>query len=199
MDTCSIIDKRALVFAARMRFSPQSQLVRDTALEKIIERQLVILDRDEGVTPKEIIEQEDICIAGGTPVITRVDIEKVFQRLSEKNKAILCEESGEKRYRLSEEALQEYNESQRTTEALFTRVESLLFKNAEEGATAYHTPFLECLCIIFSRLGEFYVRVIKGDVDLDKLLSSPIIINAFQSIEKKYQNIDKHLFESAVS
>ena len=49
MDTCSIIDKRALVFAARMRFSPQSQIIRDVALEKIIERQLVILDREGGV------------------------------------------------------------------------------------------------------------------------------------------------------
>lgn len=198
MDTCSIIDKRALVFAARMRFSPQSQIIRDVALEKIIERQLVILDREGGVSPREIMEQEDICLSDGTSVITRVDIDKSLERLSETKKIFHFEESGEIRYRITEETLQEYTESRRTTEKLFTRVVSQLFKNAGEGAAANQTPFLECLCIIFSQLGEFYVRVIKGDADLDELLRLPIINRAFQAVENKYQNIDTSLFESAV-
>jgi len=198
MDTCSIIDKRALVFAARMRFSPQSQMIRDVALDKIIEQQLVILDREEGVSPQEITEQEDICLANGTSVITRVDIGKSLERLSKTSKICLFEESGEIRYRLTEETLQEYNESRNTTEKLFTRVVNQLFKNAGEGIAAYQTPFLECLCIIFSQLGEFYVRVIKGDVDLDELLRSPIIKRALQSVDNKYPNIDTSFFDSAV-
>lgn len=198
MDTYSIIDKRALLFAARMRFSPQSRIIRDVALEKIIERQLFILDREGGITPREIMEQEDICLADGTIVTTRVDIDKSLERLDEKNKVTHFEESGEIRYRLTEEALQEYNESQRTAGELFTRVVSQLFKNTGEGPAVYQTPFLECLCIIFSQLGEFYVRVIKGDVDFDELLRSPIIKRALQTIENKYQNIDTSLFESAL-
>ena len=88
--------------------------------------------------------------------------------------------------------------SQRTTEVLFTRIVNQLFKNAGEEAAAYQTPFLECLCIIFSQLGEFYVRVIKGDVDLDELLRLPIIKRAHRSVENKYPNIDPSFFGSAV-
>ena len=54
MDACSITDKRSLIVATRMRFSPESQQTRETATDKIIERQLFILDQEIGGTAQEI-------------------------------------------------------------------------------------------------------------------------------------------------
>ena len=87
------------------------------------------------------MEQEDICLSDGTSVITRVDIDKSLERLSETKKIFHFEESGEIRYRITEETLHEYTESRRTTEKLFTRVVSQLFKNAGEGQQPTKHPF----------------------------------------------------------
>lgn len=198
MTTCSITEKRALVFAVRMRFSAESQVVKDTAIDKLIERQLYILHNEKGITFQEIEKQDAICLADGTPVITRLDMEKALKRLEDSKKIIPKEISGQVKYRLSEQALREHQEIQETAEKHFSQVMQRLFKNTPEGIQHYFAPFLECLCIIFSQLGESYVRLIKGDVALDELLRSPIIGQAFQAVNTKYPSIDTELFESVV-
>jgi hypothetical protein len=198
MEEYSIIDKRALVFAARMRFSPQSQVIRDIALEKIIERQLMILDKEAGVSLEELKEQKDICLFDGTNILTDLDLNNAIQRLNEKNKLVILDDGNEYMYRLSKESLVEFIDSQRSTKELIKKVLNTLFRNAPNDISFYQTPFLECLCIIFSHLGEFYVRVIKGDVDLDDLLRSPVINDAFQTIRLKYKDLDIHYFEATV-
>lgn len=198
MTTRSIAEKRALVFATRMRFSAESQVIKDTAIDKLIERQLYILHNEEGVTSHEIEQQEAICLPDETPVITRLDVEKSLKRLEDSNKIVSKTISNQVKYRLSEQALQEHQEIQESTEKRFSQIMARLFKNAPEGIQPYYAPFLECLCIIFSQLGETYVRLIKGDVGLDELLRSPIIRQASQAVIKKCPSIDKVLFKSAV-
>lgn len=198
MSTNNIAHKRSVLFSARIRFSPETQPVRDTAIDKIIEQNLLIADYDEGLTLQEIGEQGAVCFAGGTPAISRLDMQKSLERLVESNRVIASREQDQKRYRLSEQALQELWEAQRSTEARFSRVVGRLFKNAEEGFSAYATPFLECLCIVFSRLGETYVRLIKGEVGIDELLRLPRVLCALREVKAKYQSIDEPLFEAAV-
>jgi len=198
MKTRSIAEKRALVFATRMRFSAESQVIKDTAIDKLIERQLYTLHNEEGVTSQEIEQQEAVCLPDETPVITHLDIENSLKRLKDNNKVVSKKISEQIKHRLSEQTLQEHQKTQESTERHFSKIINLLFENATEGIQPYYAPFLECLCIIFSQLGETYVRLIKGDVDLDELLRSPIIRQASQSVIKKYPSIDKTLFKSAV-
>ena len=198
MNSNDIAQKRSILFSARIRFSPEIQPVRDTAIDKIIEQNLLVADCERGLTLKEIENQGAVCFAGGTPAISHYDMEKSIGRLVEGNRVIVMGEPNQKRYRLSESAREELWEMQRSTETRFSRVVSKLFKNAEEGFSFYTTPFLDCLCIIFSRLGETYVRLIKGEVGLDELLRLPSLLHALQEVKKKYQSINKSLFENAI-
>lgn len=198
MKTSEMARKRSILFSARIRFSPETQPVRDTAIDRIIEQNLLIAQSDEGLTLEEIDEQGALCFAGGTPAISGLDMQKSLERLFEGGRLIVSGRPGKERYRLSQQALQELWEMQRSTEARFERVVGRLFENAEEGWSAYVTPFLECLCIIFARLGEAYVRMIKGEIGHEELLRLPSALRALQEIQQKYQAIDRSLFEAAV-
>lgn len=197
MNISDIARKRSILFSARIRFSPETQPVRDTAIDRIIEQNLLIAQSDEGLSLEEIDEQGAICFAGGTPAISRLDMQKSLGRLVDGGRLIVSGRPGQERYRLSQQALQELWEAQRSTEARFERVVTRLFQNAEEGSSAYATPFLECLCIIFSRLGETYVGMIKGEISHEELLGLPSVLRALQEVQQKYQWIDGSLFEAA--
>jgi len=125
-------------------------------------------------------------------------MQRSLERLVELDRVIASGERDQKRYRLSEQALQELWEIQQSTERRFSRVVDGLFKNAEEGSSAYATPFLECLCAIFSRLGETYVRLIKGEVGIDELLRLPSVLRALREVTTRYPSINQLLFEAAV-
>jgi hypothetical protein len=195
MDVSEIARKRSMLFSARIRFSPEVQPVRDTALDKIMEQNLLIAG---GLTLKEIEVQGTVCFADGTPAISRHDMERSLERLAERSRVIVTGRPDQKRYRLSEQSREELWETQRSTEARFSTVVSKLFQNAEEGSSFYTTPFLDCLCLIFSRLGETYVRLIKGEVGLNELLRLPSVTRALQDTKKKYQSINKSIFQTAL-
>jgi len=198
MNASDIARQRSVLFSARMRFSPETQPVRETAIDKILEQNLLVADSDGGLTLQEIEQQGAICFAGGTPAISRLDMQRSLERLIEADRVIMSAEPGQERYRLSEQALQELWEIQRSAEARFARVVSRLFRNAKEGPSAYTTPFLECLCIIFSQLGEAYVRLLKGEIGSDELLRLPNVLRALREVKAKYLSVNHSLFEAAV-
>ena len=65
MNSNDIAHKRSILFSARIRFSPEIQPVRDTAIDKIIEQNLLVADYEGGLTLKEIENQGAVCFAGG--------------------------------------------------------------------------------------------------------------------------------------
>lgn len=134
MDTIDIARKRSILFSARIRFSPETQPVKETAIDKIIEQHLLIAGCNGGLTLQETEKQGRICFANGTSAINRLDMQKSLERLVELNRVIV---PGNLKYKLSEQAFQELSELQRLTEARFEQVVGKLFKNTEEGASAY--------------------------------------------------------------
>jgi hypothetical protein len=198
MNSSDIARKRSILFSARIRFSPEIQPVKDTAIDKIIEQNLLVADCEEGLTIKEIENQGAVCFAGGTPAINRHDMEKSLERLLQNKRLAASGKLDHKKYRLSKQARDELWEVQRSTEARFSAIVNKLFKNAEAGSSSYVTPFLDCLCIIFSQLGETYVRLIKGEVGPDELLREPIVNRALKEIKGKYKFIKESLFEAAI-
>lgn len=198
MNLMDITCKRSILFAARIRFSPETQPVKDSAIDKIIEQNLLIADIEKGLTLREIREQGVVSFVGGTPAIIQADMRNSLDRLIKNKRVIIIEELDQKRYKLSEQALNELWAIQRSTEECLEGIVGKLFKNATEGPLTYVTPFFECLCIIFSRLGETYVRIIKGEIGLDSLLREASILNALREIMKKYPSINHDLFEYAL-
>lgn len=192
-----IARKRSMLLTARMRFSPQIQPGKETATDKIIEQILFfVTPTEKGLSVEEI--QDIFSSESGGYVISSSEVENSCKRLVTKQR-IVSEQKGElKLHRLSEKASRELGEMQHQTEVRFNSVVNRLFKNAKEGASAFTSPFLRFLSIIFSQLGEEYVRVIKGDIKGDEFLSFPLVSSAVKEVKKDFDSIDDPLFNSAI-
>lgn len=192
-----ITRKRSILLTTRMRFSPQIQPVKESAIEKIVEQILFATDIEEGLSLQEI--QDIFSSETGGYAISSNDMEDSLQRLVRKQRAAPEPRGKRKLYRLSEDARRELGEIQRRAEVCFSSVVNRLFKNAKEGPSVYNSPFLKFLCIIFSKLGEECVRVIKGDIKKDDFLSFPFVSSALEEVEKGFNSIDHSLFRKAVT
>ncbi len=179
-----------------MRFSPQIQPVKESALEKIIEQILFAIDTEGGISLQEI--QDIFASETGGYAISSHEIEDSLQRLVKKQRVVPEQRGRHKLYKLSEEVRRELEEIQRHAEERFDSVVNRLFKNAKEGSSVYNRPFLKFLCIIFSKLGEECVRIIKGDIKEDDFLSFPFVSSALKEVEKSFNSIDHSLFQKAV-
>jgi len=191
--------KRAILVSARIRLAPETQSIRADAIDKIIEQNMLLLQKkEEGSTIKEIEENISVYIEDRIQLLTRREIERSLERLVQSNRVVQTGGGYPKKYKLIENVIEELSEIKKTTEKLITKVIFKLFKNTEEGHLVYGEAFIDCLCIIFSQLGEAYVRLLKGEVGPDVFLNLPTIFRAFQEIEKKYLNINCQLFEKSI-
>jgi len=191
-----ITRKRSILLTTRMRFSPQSQPVRESAIEKVIEQILFTADIGESLSLQEI---QNVFSSETTDyAIGSREMEDSLQRLVRKQKVVLEQKGKRELYRLSGKTRQELDQIQREAEVRFNSVVTRLFKNAKEGSSVYNDPFLEFLCIIFSKFGEECVRVIKGNIKEDEYLSFPFIFSALKEVEKDFNSIDHSLFRRAV-
>lgn len=190
-----ITQKRSILLTTRTRFSPHIQPVKESAIEKIIEQ--ILFYTEEGISLQEI--QDDFASETGGYAISSHEIEDSIQRLVRKQRTVSKPKGDLKLYRLSEQAGREIGEIQRQAEVRFSSVVNRLFKNAKEGPSVYNSPFLKVLCIIFSKLGEECVRIIKGDIKEDDFLSFPFVSSALGEVEKGCNSIDHSLFRKAVT
>lgn len=190
-----IARKRSMLLTARMRFSPQIQPVKETAIDRIIEQILFVTPSKKGLSVEEI--QEIFSSESGGYAIGSADVGTSCKRLVAKQRIVPQQKGGLELYRLSETASRELSEAQHQTEVRFNSVVNRLFKNAKEGVSAFRAPFLKLLCILFSQLAEEYVRVIKGDIKGDEFLSFPFVSSALKKVKKEFDSIDGSLFESA--
>lgn len=74
-----------------------------------------------------------------------------------------------------------------------------LFNSSEEENLKYYEPFLEFLCIIFSKLGEECVKIIKGEIDKEDFVLYPFYNNAFKKIKSEFPTININQFEQAMT
>ena len=198
VEPSDLITKRSIVCAARMRFAPETQPLREQAIDNIVKNYLVVRDTDQGVTVQELEQQGAECFPAASPAITRLDMQKSLDRLSYAGVVNPLGDGTDRRYRLSPEVFQDLRRSQKAAEALFRRIVDKLFANAPEGSAPYALPFLDSLCIIFSRLSEMYVRLLKGDVGHDEFLSSPKLVACLKQIKGKYPDINHSVLEAEV-
>jgi hypothetical protein len=80
-DPCMIARKRSMLLSTRLRFAPQVQPLRETAIDKILEQNLLIADDDEGVTVQELERGGALSLTGGVTALHRADIQQALQRL----------------------------------------------------------------------------------------------------------------------
>lgn len=86
MNSNDIAIKRSILLSVRMRFSPETQPIKETAIDNIIEQNLLVSDCPEGLTLEEIDKQSIICFACELSAINRIDMEKSLTRLIREKK-----------------------------------------------------------------------------------------------------------------
>jgi hypothetical protein len=199
MSVPDVQHKRAVLFSARLRFSPETQPIRETAIDKIVEQNLLLASSEDGLTLQEIEKQGVINFSGGAPVFSRRDLQASLTRLASSERvAEILDEENEAHYRLSTTAQEELWAVQRTSERRVSSVVMRLFKNITGDCQVYEAPFVECLSIIFAQLGEAYVRLLKGDLGHQDVLAMPLVQKALRVIKEKYPEIDIQVFEVGV-
>jgi hypothetical protein len=187
---------RSLVFSTRLRFSPQIHPVRETAIDKIVEQNLLL---DEGGLTINGILDESLALKQGPPVLTAHDVKDSIERLLVRGRvAAVPVNGGSDRYTLSDIARIELWQSQHEAENRFTRVCDRLFKHVRRDRDQQTKAFLSCLCIIFSRLGEAYVRVLKGDNRISDFVGPNTIEEAVKESSGSRDNTFQKDIQSAL-
>ena len=198
MSSSDIARKRSALFSVRVCFSPETQPIRETAIEKIVEQNMLVVDSEKGISLKEIEETGALCFVDGAPAIVRADIESALERLTKNKRVVITEDTGEKRFRLSDGAIEELSRLQDSIENRFDRVIQRLFETTGQDPSDFKQAFLDCLCIVFSRLGATYVRLIKGEIASEEVLRSPSVISALQEVQKRYPELNVVAFSSGI-
>jgi len=152
--------KRAILLTTKLRFSPDVQPKKESAIDKIIEQTLPFDKNKIGLTQHEI--KNIIYSESGSHILDN-EIKNSITRLI-KEERIISERDKENNisYKLSEETYLEIEKMKQQAEDTFNSIVGRLFKNVKEGYKAYFDPFLEFLCIVFSSLGDEYVKILTG-------------------------------------
>lgn len=188
----NIFLKRAMLLSTKMTFTPNIQPIKETAIDTIIE-QLLFLHHNE-VNDAEMISK---IIADENDGVTLniFDIKNSIDRLKSKKRIYFSDEQ----YNLSDYSLREISRLQEQAIGQINSVSGKLFQNQECGAESCVEAFLKCLAIIFSRLGEETLQVIKGDITKIKKPITSYISDAITTIRTEFSSVDINLFGKSIA
>src|SRR5437764_793244 len=79
--------QRLLLFSTKIRFSPETQPIRDSAINKLIEQTLLLAD--EAITVTEIQKQGALCFLDGASALPIKDLEAALARLELDGRVVL--------------------------------------------------------------------------------------------------------------
>lgn len=193
-----IAQKRAVLFSARMQFSPETQPVKDTAIDRYVEQVLLLGDSGSGMSLRQIEEQAAIQITSGALRLNFSDIDAAIKRLERTGRIKKHTLRNQVKFMLVSDVYDQLWNIHNEAQSRITAIVKRLFRDAETGPNIYEKPFLEFLCMVFSQLGDAYVQQIRGEITADNLLSYPTITNAVETVASRYSGIDSNLFRNAM-
>jgi hypothetical protein len=185
--------QRLLLFSTKVRFSPETQPIRETAIDKIVEQTLLLAD--DPITLKQIQANGGLCFLDGASAIPMNDVDAALKRLASRGRVVVDAESYS--YHLVDTAKAELWHAEVIAEEKLNHIINKLFTGAP-GKNKYSGPFLECLCRIFARLGEKYVRHLQGELAPQELYSQPDVFNIFREVAARFPAVDIKILEHAV-
>jgi hypothetical protein len=197
LNTIDIAAKRAILFSARMRFSPHTQPVKQAAIDRMVEQIILLGGKDTGSSLQEILQHDAMCLGTNAPLLNPHDVGESLKRLVTTKRVF--EDLSAGTYALSEACQKELIDMQTAAEIRLQLVVSRLFRDAPEDPSVYLNSFMECLCIIFSRLGETYVRLLKGNIRPEDVIRSSNFTRAFRDITQKYPALNGAVIEAGLA
>lgn len=150
--------QRSILTSTVFRFSPQTQPVRQTALNRIVENALY----HEGDESKST-DITDLFREEGGIAASPAEVEETLQRLCEEGRVHRGQGSGANNYYLDSETREEIESQHQTAESRQRKIVEELLDYTEESPEDYTSPFITVLSRIFAELGEESVRLLQGD------------------------------------
>jgi predicted nucleic acid-binding protein len=201
--TKDIGTKRNLLATVKMRFSPESQRIKEEVIDRIVTQTMMLMAADELETVQQL--QKAISQENGFHIASN-DLDSAFERLTARGEAVAEEEKGVKRfgahkkycYRLSEQTRAKIGELESLAEDRLNKVVEKLFCNAKEGTAVYSNIFLSFLASIFTKLADESVQVLVGNAAAEEPFSR-CFSSALSAVEPDLRKLDLELFKEAVS
>jgi|SRR4029077_3781965 len=100
--------KRSLLLSARVQFSPQTQPIRETAIDKIVEQTLFASATQGGLSKTEILDMGNICFKDPVPTLRIMDIDQALARLQTRSRISKTQKN--QKYKLTDVAVVGYFE-----------------------------------------------------------------------------------------
>lgn len=189
---------RALLFSLRIQHSPQAQPLRESAIDRIVERDLLLAGRDRGLTVGEILEGSTLSF-GGRSALSQRDIPKCIDRLIAAQVVIRKPVVAPAAYTLTEAADIRLWAAQNDAETLIRCIHSKLFRNLPSCRETFERAFDAVISSVFAKLGEMYVRSLRGLLSKNDLAGARIVQNAIDSASTVYGESVREVLTASVA
>lgn len=153
----SIDVQRSILTSTIFRFSPQTQPVRQTALDRIVENALYHSGDDSKSTEISDLFREEEGIAASPP-----EVEETLKRLCEEGRIHKVQGSRQSYY-LDPETREEIETQHEEAKKQKYKIVEELLGYTEENAEEYISPFILVLSRIFAELGGESVQLLQGN------------------------------------
>jgi predicted nucleic acid-binding Zn-ribbon protein len=163
-----------------MRFSAVGASLREKAIQRILEQNLAAADSTKGLTEVEL--RRVIDLGGNGPMLKAADVREGIERLASAGRIVEIKEARKTSYGLSPVVQSEIQTMLWESEEKYESVLVDLFGSAQGGSEAYKSAFIRLLCLIFSRLGDLYVKVITGTHTKDSFMEHELLNNIMQAV-----------------
>lgn len=194
LDAQEISIQRDALISAKMRFAPETQSVRESAVERLV-KQVLFLSK----TPLSLAQVEtgvDRTVGEGLTAVQVHEVKGALRRLERANELTGQGEGLKGRtYCLTDDASEDIDVLRRSAQSRLDKVVNGLFKNAPGGEGKYRTPFMDCLRLIFRGVAETYVRLLKKEIDQGDFVSTEAVPKAIEKIAAQHPEVDAHFLE----
>src|SRR5579859_1456373 len=188
---------RAVLAGARIRLAPESQPLREAAIDRMVMQALLY---DGSTLPRTVRELQDrgaLTLTGAPEAVRRADLQASLDRLVTQERVVATGDGAFKRYALTADTAAEVSAAHVQADQRMERVLQKLFRSS--GHIRKHkAAFVDCICAVFGRLGERYVRLLKGDLNQDAIALSATVSKAIEASIRGNPTVDPEGFTAAV-
>jgi len=187
---------RAVLFSARVRFSPTGATIREQAIVRIIEQNLACQKEGTALTAEDICRV--VCFAGHRTVLRDADAREGLRILSENGRVVKSRSSGKDVFELSPQAREEANQIHAECERRNNAIIDKLFGKAQGGAHAYALAFHRVLGDVFASLSGAYVEAISQSGKTSALADHELLPSAIKEAIDRHKPPDVNAFATGV-
>ncbi len=166
---------RRSLSSMRVRFAPEVQPVKRTALAEIVKNVLFADGNSTGKTVEEV--QTLLATECSMPGLGETELYETLLHLEEAGEVTEHRAETEIRYHLAETVESTIGDLRTQSETQMDEIVESLFANAPNGSATYKEPFIQSVCLIFAALAEESAALVLGELS-DAADADPNLLDA---------------------